>query len=518
MQNITGMLFPGNTSGTGGIHQNYMPQQPHMSGMTQNDTSGIGYHQPSLHKQVFSPGKMLRVMRTSGAIEPDWHIFAIAEDGKLVVQKDGLQKTYNPSQLQQILLANPELVPYGASLRVLRSSGAHEEGWQASGMHNDRIILTHNGLRKDVSIQSLLSENPELLPPEAQTSHSDSISTPQYEAQQVNKKPASASARRSPVFATYELAKDEAYAILNKAKFMPNPAGFYPGEAKALTKEFLASKGLEPVLSISCGDKNIHISKPYANDGDSRPGFVAYIEDKDGNVNVRTFYLSKSQGLWRCASHFGPAGWIGKGAGSEQSTNLPIPMQKILYSKMDQGIKKLSKDDADTAFYGGLSFGGHEPPKEFGNGMKMDSLGSFDRKTNEGFGDPATFTLSNPGQNPNFGKPEDRYSFNHPMHGLIEAFIYPSYDSTTRYMFCRDSSNRNWVASVEDAGAPLTGFGVRSHVIEPGNMTMPALEYAEQVPSEYKGRYIHPPYVDASSYTHSLPVVKAFMRATGAGL
>jgi hypothetical protein len=531
MQNITGIFYNNRVPNTGGIppYQQSAPQ-PAVTGTQASDSAQIGAHRPSLHEQVFASGKNLRVTRTSGAVESDWRIRSLTEDGRLVVEKGGLQKTYDPSQLRQILAANPELIPNGASLRVLRSSGAHEEGWQFSGIQNGLMCMTHNGLRKDMTMQSILSENPELLPVQARGNGGQPVAQQQVQRQnpqqpylqqpamqQVNQGAAGLNAAPATTFAISDLSKAEGQAILSRAQFMPNPAGMYPGEGSALTTSFLASRGLEPVATIAAGDKKIHISAPYQSDAGGRPAFVAYVEDKAGNVKARTFYLSKSQGLWRSASHFGPNGWIGKGSASEESTNIPIPMQKMLYARMEQGAKQLSKADSDTAFYGGLAMGGHNPPKEFSDGLTVDTFGQFSRKTGDGYGDPSSFTLSNPGQGPMLEKLEDHYKINHPMHGTIDAYVYPSRDGSSRYMFYRDNSGRSWIASIEDAKAPLTGYGVRTHVLDPGDLTMPALEYAQQVPEDYKGQYVHPPYVDASRYTHSLPVVRAFMRAQGAG-
>ncbi|MGV8121278.1 MAG: hypothetical protein AB2L14_16070 [Candidatus Xenobiia bacterium LiM19] len=540
MQNITGILYPNRIQDTAGVSPSgQRAKQSEVTAAQASDTAQIGAHRPALHEQVFSPGRALRVTRTSGAVESDWHIAALTGDGKLVVEKSGLQKTYDPSQLRQILAANPELIPYGASLRVLRSSGAHEEGWQVSGMQNGLLCMTRSGLRKDLTMQSILSENPELLPPQARSGNAgqaavqngamyqQAFQQPAVQQSSVQQRPAvqqadlQASGRNGQAepaasFAISNLSRAEGQAILSRAQFMPNPSGIYPNEASPLTTSFLASRGLEPVSTISAGDKKIHISAPYQSDAGGRPAFVAYVEDRAGNVKTRTFYLSKSQGLWRSASHFGPNGWIGKGSASEESTNIPIPMQKMLYSRLEQGSMQLSKADGDTAFYGGLTLGGHEPPKEFSEGLKVDSLGSFDRKTADGYGEPSSFTLTNPGQGPEFRKLEDHYTINHPMHGKIDAYVYPSHDGSSRYMFYRDKSGRSWIASIEDAQAPLTGYGVRSHVLDPGDLTMPALEYGQQVPIQYRGQCVCSPYFDASAYTHNLPIVKAFMRVQGA--
>lgn len=535
MQNITGILYPDRMQSTAGTASpGKRAGQAAVTGTQASDSAHIGAHRPALYEQVFSPGRALRVTRTSGNVESDWHIAALTGDGKLVVEKSGLQKTYDPSQLRQILTANPQLIPYGASLRVLRSSGAHEEGWQVSGIQNGLLCMTHCGLRKDLTMQSILSENPELLPPQAgsgnagrpslQNGSMNQQTVRQPEPQQrpaVQKADLQASGRNGQAepaasFAVSNLSRAEGQAILSRAQFMPNPSGIYPNDAKPLTTSFLASRGLEPVSTISAGDRKIHISAPYQSDAGGRPAFVAYVEDKAGNVKTRTFYLSKSQGLWRSASHFGPSGWIGKGSASEESTNIPVPMQKMLYSRLEQGSRTLSRSDADTVFYGGLTLGGHEPPKEFSEGLEVDSLGSFDRKTADGYGEPSSFALSNPGRGPEFRKLEDHYTINHPMHGRIDAYIYPSHDGSSRYMFYRDKSGRSWVASVEDSKAPLTGYGVRSHVLDPGDLTMPALEYGQQVPSQYRGQCVYPPYYDASAYTHNLPIVKAFMRVQGA--
>ncbi len=63
----------------------------------------------------------------------------------------------------------------------------------------------------------------------------------------------------------------------------------------------------------------------------------------------------------------------------------------------------------------------------------------------------------------------------------------------------------------------VTGIFNPSCLSDPGDLTMPALEYARQVPAECMGRYVHPAFVDASAYMQSLPIVRASKRVQGAG-
>lgn len=303
-------------------------------------------------------------------------------------------------------------------------------------------------------------------------------------------------------------------AILQKAQFAPNPVRVRAMGSPDCTKEFLKAKGLQPKTTFFCGDTKIHFSEPYSL-GHNRAACVGYVEDKQGNIHVRAFYRSNSQGLWRSASHAGFNGWIGKGQG-EDSTNLPMVLQMALHSQADRFVKPMALPDANQAFYGSLPAGGTEAPQELRVQLQEpQTLGSFTRKLPDGRGEPESFRFDTPEQTPNFQRLEASYSFQHPLHGQVKADCYLSHNGECSYLFYSDAKGRSWLAQMERADSPLTSWGTRAQPIKHGELAMPAVEYYQQIPKGYLGERVNSEYGDASRYVHSLPVVAEYRRNQG---
>lgn len=321
----------------------------------------------------------------------------------------------------------------------------------------------------------------------------------------------------APLKTTFNaLSAQQGQAILARAEFAPNPLGFRAAGAAECTKEFLSTQGLEPKTTFECGDTKVHFSQPYSL-GDNRAACVGYVENKDGGVDIRAFYRSNSQGLWRAASHAGFNGWIGKGTG-EESTNLPIPLQMALHSQAGQQVKNVPENVAKQAFYGSLPVGGNEPPKELEQELhEPQHLGSFELKLPDGHGVPGSFRFHSSSDAPNFGSSPNNinYTFDHPIHGKVSANCYTSKGGDCSFMFYRDSNNRSWLAQMEKSNSPLTSWGTRSDPIEHGDLAMPAVEYRQQIPKGYAGAQLTGSYADASSYVHKLPLVADFRAHLG---
>lgn len=310
------------------------------------------------------------------------------------------------------------------------------------------------------------------------------------------------------------LSAQQGLALLSKAQFAPNPMGVRAMGAPDCTQEFLKTQGLEPRTTFECGDQKVHFSQAYTL-GDQRAACVGYVEDKNGQVQVRAFYRSNSQGLWRAASHAGMGGWIGKGVG-EESTNLPIALQAALHNQAGTGLKNVDEATAHQAFYGSLEFAGHAAPQLLQDQLKpAQEIGQFQVSLPDGHGRPESYTFKNPGMAADFSKVEARYTFDHPVHGKISADCYTSKNGECSYMFYRDSHNRSWLAQMEKADSPLTSWGTRAQPIEHGDLAMPAVEYRQQIPQGYAGVHVTGSYADASAYVHKLPLVADYRQSLG---
>jgi pSer/pThr/pTyr-binding forkhead associated (FHA) protein len=314
----------------------------------------------------------------------------------------------------------------------------------------------------------------------------------------------------------HALSPQQSQAILGRAQFDPNPMGVRPKGAPDCTQEFLKANGLEPKTTFELGDTKVHFSQPYSL-GQDRAACVGYVEGKDGQVHVRAFYRSNSQGLWRSASHAGVGGWIGKGEG-EESTNLPIPLQMALHSQAGKEVKNLGPEVANQAFYGSLEFRGHEAPTQLRQQLHEPvQLGLFDQKLPDGYGLPESFHWKNPLDGPNFQKLDVHYTFEHPVHGKVSADCYTSQNGDCSFMFYRDAQGRSWLAQMERSDSPLTSWGTRSDPVEHGDLGMPAVEYGSQIPQGYAGEHVKGSYYDASRYVHRLPPVQQYRLNFGPG-
>ena len=330
---------------------------------------------------------------------------------------------------------------------------------------------------------------------------------------QVDKAPAASAKQASPPLKTTfnALSAEQGQAILARAQFAANPIGIRAMGAADCSKEFLKAQGLEPKTTFECGDTKVHFSQPYTL-GDDRAACVGYVEDKNGGINVRAFYRSNSQGLWRSASHAGFGGWIGKGKG-EESTNLPIPLQMALHSQAGHQVKNVSQEVANQAFYGSLEFAGNEPPQDLARQLQAPiHLGNFAIKLADGHGQPESFRWNSDKDAPDFSNSANNvnYSFEHPIHGKVEANCYTSKGGDCSFMFYRDSSGRSWLAQMEKSNSPLTSWGTRSDPVEHGDLGMPAVEYDSQIPRGYAGAQVSGSYTDASGYVHKLPPVAEY--------
>lgn len=445
---------------------------------------------PASNASPFAAGREVAVMRSNGQREDGWHVEGVLPDGRVSVRRDNMTKRYGAAQL---LTENPSLL-IGVPVAVRRSNGQREDGWAAEALRADGTLIMRRGeLQRPTSLQALLAENPQLTPAPA---------------------PAPAAAP-SPLDGPTALGPTQAGALLDRAVFEPNPLGVRPRRAQDLTADFLRSRGLEPHATLSVGDARVHVSRPYRQ-GSSRLAFVGYVEGADGRVHVRTFYQSGSQGVWRSASHCGANGWIGKGLG-EESTNLPIAAQKSLSAlAASSAPTALESADAETAFYGNLQVGGHVPPQPFSDQVCAAPFGRFREEIGtEGHGKPETFTYDDPGHAPDFSRREDGFVLHHPGRGDLQATVFRSNDGEHRWMFCQDAKGRAWVGAIERADSPVNTYGVRSDSRSLGSLSMPAVEYRQQIPHEYCGTHVEGHYFDASAYTHRLPPVRDFLVHAG---
>ncbi len=249
--------------------------------------------------------------------------------------------------------------------------------------------------------------------------------------------------------------------------------------------DFARKNGLEPKETIVSGGQTYHVSQPFEAPG-GRTAVMVFQETGTGSVVPRTFYLSNEHGLWRNlpAVQLSPGGarqWskgpmgapveTGKGpkafAVNEGSVDIGAEMQGSLDNMLNtHGVKKLDDADAARAATGHIELTTPDRgPKELGATIKGDDVGHalpFDANQKL----PA-------GMRPDWSKgPKSTSAIDgHPLYGRLERFTYLSEDSTTLWVINRAENGDVWIASVQDAEAGLTGFGVRWEAYKADQLT-----------------------------------------------
>lgn len=95
----------------------------------------------------------------------------------------------------------------------------------------------------------------------------------------------------------WRIAAEQGEKLLNQATVDGDP-WLQGGEEYMLTKESLAEAGLQPEFVVQVERQNIALSNMFKVDSGQRSAVVAYLPTDEG-VKVRTYYLSRSQGVWR---------------------------------------------------------------------------------------------------------------------------------------------------------------------------------------------------------------------------
>jgi hypothetical protein len=138
--------------------------------------------------------------------------------------------------------------------------------------------------------------------------------------------------------------------ILGKTKVLGRPFN-----GRTLTVENLRTFGLVPDQEFSIKDRTVYLSKIFKTPA-RRLGCIAYVS-KDDYYVAHTFFLSRSQGVWRLVRRYRfelteegreKSNWHDKGYG-EESLFIPVMMQYNL--RIEKPLLDLG-DDAEFAYFG----------------------------------------------------------------------------------------------------------------------------------------------------------------------
>lgn len=285
---------------------------------------------------------------------------------------------------------------------------------------------------------------------------------------------------------------------------------------KEATKELFKKVGWYPKWKVPVGDSCVYLPevKYDFRHGDSRR-IVGYVE-AGGKVVARSFYQSKSQGVWRILPSYrgdnvkGELEWLHKLYGEDYLT-LPSEAQKALATKVKEGGKG-SEAEVDVAFFGTCKF--IDPTKSyvidrFNSPYHLD--GNERGEDNEKI-PPDGLDIKKEEEKPDFSREIDSWEENTHLYGKIKVSVFHSKNSKIRYTFCEEASGKVWIGGIELVNASLLDNGMRETWVERGDLTTPSYEYYDQA-GEYKNNKDQKDftYTDVyKNYLSHIPIIKEY--------
>lgn len=316
-----------------------------------------------------------------------------------------------------------------------------------------------------------------------------------------------------------DLTPQQSHLLLARTQFAGKPQAH--GE--------IQGADLAPRYSTEVRGRRIHLSKPFESRGYN--AYIGYVEADDGALHARTFYQSKSQGIWRSASGL-LGSTFGKGPEGrfESSTNLPSEMQQRLSELSRNSEKAVGQPERlESALHAPLAKLSVSQPSRFDQSLQVQPFGKFERQVAindyNSVGDPSSFRFDHPGQQPDFDSRAHGFEMEHPTRGNLKATAVSSKDGESQYIFLQDKEQRTWLGMVESKGE-LNDYGVPRKALDEGALTHPAIEYVQQAAPQFRGEVVTwdtvynnltkteetlPGYVDTTAYTKQLPPVRDFL-------
>ena len=255
-----------------------------------------------------------------------------------------------------------------------------------------------------------------------------------------------------------------------------------------LTTELLQKVGLVPRFYLEVGGVEIALSKVFK--VDVHEAAVAYVKINN-RVEVRGYYRSNSQGVWRYLADYvggnGEIAWYGVGR-NEESLTLPLKIQKQLNMIAARGLLEIP--GVNTGFFlGGTAkrFNSKEEYKNLvaENKMEGDYYKEVSAEPKLNFG--VLSTLKHPPESididgemaPDFRNEMDTYVMSTEMYGTVTVRQFPSYNDELRYLMFEVGNGDNkkaWVGGIE-VNAPITSTGLKAEWVSTGDVGTPLFEY-----------------------------------------
>ena len=124
---------------------------------------------------------------------------------------------------------------------------------------------------------------------------------------------------------------------------------------------------------------------------------------------------------------------------------------------------------------------------------------------------PEKLEIADEKKKPNFEKSEEVTLNNLVLYGKALARIIPSHDGTLRYMFIEHEEGV-FLATVEKVGSEITKYGNRKTFLGIGDLKMPLLEHAVQIPMGYTSHKGKEKYMYATNYLAKIPLIQEYQK------
>jgi hypothetical protein len=240
-------------------------------------------------------------------------------------------------------------------------------------------------------------------------------------------------------------------------------------------------KGLDihPKHFITIKDIKIGISDPILNikrKSDFFIGFV-YLNKK---IYVNTFFLSRSQGVYRCLVGYsmknGKVRHHNKGWG-ETSITLPIKLQLKLF-ELSKNTDSLNFEDYTNMFYGASEeiykrdyVEYHNEVEKTGSKIPIPYSGNYRVKI-----PPQDLNILESDYYPNFKQLKSHIEFNNRMYGNTSYYEFKSNNNLLNFLFCKNAW-ASWIAHLEVTNSSVTSYGLFKDWVHAGDLNTPPYEY-----------------------------------------
>jgi hypothetical protein len=93
---------------------------------------------------------------------------------------------------------------------------------------------------------------------------------------------------------------------------------------------------------------------------------------------------------------------------------------------------------------------------------------------------PDSFQFSDENDKPDFSEAVDSWTEEAVIYGITTFDVFRSRNNRLRYIFCRDSKERAWIAGIDIKDEGVTSQGIKKQWVEASDLCTPAFEYWKQ--------------------------------------